>query len=217
VSRIFASLSICAILLMATAVVLGLSLHKNALVHKARSAQQRIDDLQTSPQTGAGQLEHAQQELDAALLQLRDEQSRASVHLLTGVAATLGIVLVGSIAVTYFIGTGRWCREVVEAYALEDQLLQESRALKGRSFPWALTAMLTAMAVSALGARSDPGNGFANSGDWVTLHLAAALTGLVLVSVCFFVLWLRLVDNQSLIHRIMSRVHDERLARGLDT
>ena len=202
---------------MATAVVLGLSLHKNALVHQVRSAQQRIDGLQTSPQTGAGQLERAHEELDAALQQLRDEQSRASVHLLTGVAATLGIVLVGSIAVTYFIGTGRWCREVVEAYALEDHLLQESRALKGRSFPWALTAILTAVVVSALGARSDPGTGFANSGAWVTPHLAAALTGLVLVSVCFFVLWLRLVDNQSLIHRIMKRVHDERLARGLDT
>ncbi len=202
---------------MATAAVLGLSLHKNALVEEVQTAQQRIDGLENSPHAGAGQLNQAVQARDAALQQLRDQQSRASVHLLTGVAATLGIVLVASIAVTYFIGTGRWCREVVETYALEDELLRESQALKGRSFPWALTAILTAVAVSALGARSDPATGLANSGAWVTPHLAAALTGLVLVSICFFVLWLRLVDNQMLIQRIMKRVHDERLARGLET
>ncbi|NIP86835.1 MAG: hypothetical protein GTO03_15230, partial [Planctomycetales bacterium] len=184
-SRIFASLSICAILLMATSVVLGLRLEKNALVQQVRAAEQRIASLAGSPDRGAGEVQEAEQDLEAAIQRLRAEQAYGTAHLLTGVAATLGIVLVGSIAVTYFIGTGRWCREVVEAYALEDQLLRASRDLKGRSFPWALAAMLTAVGVSALGARSDPATGFANSAAWVTVHLAAALGGLVLVCVCF--------------------------------
>ena len=34
----------------------------------------------------------------------------ATVHRLSGVLAALMVVLVNSMAVTYFIGTGRWCR-----------------------------------------------------------------------------------------------------------
>jgi len=33
-----------------------------------------------------------------------------TVHRLTGVLAALVVVLVNSLTVTYFIGTGRWCR-----------------------------------------------------------------------------------------------------------
>ncbi len=60
----------------------------------------------------------------------------ASVHRLLGVAAALVVVLVNSIVVTYFIGTSRWCKEVVETYGLDAQFIRRSVALKRRTFPW---------------------------------------------------------------------------------
>lgn len=218
-SRIFAPLAFCAVVLMAVTVVLGLNLQKNDLVARIRSADKTIDRLakSMSDSDSTQALDAARSDREAALKMLRDEQSRGSVHLLSGVATVLAIVLVGSIAVTYFIGTSRWCREVVETYSLDNEFIRESQALKRRSFPWAMLAMATAVTVSALGARSDPGTGFANSAAWVTPHLLAALIGLVLISFSFMMLWMRLVDNQLLIQRIMQLVHDERVARGLET
>ena len=43
----------------------------------------------------------------------------ATVHRLTGIAAALAVVLVESVIVTYFIGTSRWCKEVIETYSLD--------------------------------------------------------------------------------------------------
>ena len=41
-----------------------------------------------------------------------------TVHRLSGVLAALVVVLVNSMAVTYFVGTSRWVREVAETYGL---------------------------------------------------------------------------------------------------
>src|SRR5687767_4100847 len=40
-------------------------------------------------------------------------------HWLAGVAAAIAVLFANSIAVTYFIGTNRWCKEVVDAYSLD--------------------------------------------------------------------------------------------------
>ncbi|HEY2893422.1 MAG TPA: hypothetical protein VGJ16_04395, partial [Pirellulales bacterium] len=62
----------------------------------------------------------------------------ATVHRLMGIATALAVVLVNSIVVTYFIGTGRWCKEVCETYALQPDLIRRSTMLKRRTFPWAV-------------------------------------------------------------------------------
>ena len=61
----------------------------------------------------------------------------ATVHRLTGVAAALAVVFVESVVVTYFIGTSRWCKEVVETYRLDASVIVASNRLKRRTFPWA--------------------------------------------------------------------------------
>src|SRR5258708_27603731 len=51
---------------------------------------------------------------------------------------------------TYFLGTGRWVKEVKLAYNLPDQPLAKlTRELKRRGFPPALFAMLAAIATGA--------------------------------------------------------------------
>ena len=65
------------------------------------------------------------------------------VHMLTGTAAALGVVLVHSIAVTYFVGTSRWCKEVTETYKLDNKPVRRSAQLKRKTFPWCVLGMLT--------------------------------------------------------------------------
>ena len=98
-------------------------------------------------------------------------------HRLSGTAAALVVVFVESIVVTYFIGTSRWCREVVQTYQLDPAPAEASQRLKRRAFPLALAGMLVVVAIGALGAASDPATGRPGTHDWVNIHLIAAMAG----------------------------------------
>lgn len=138
-------------------------------------------------------------------------------HMMTGVAAALFVVLVESIAVTYFVGTSRWCKEVTETYRLPPNDLAESARLKRRTFPWCVLGMLTVVGVSALGAASDPGTGRAETAWWTDIHLAAAFGGLLVVAWTYYQAWLNIADNQRVIERIVAQVRQIREERGLDS
>src|SRR3954452_7227372 len=96
-------------------------------------------------------------ELDQQAEPTPETLHRATFHRLTGVAAALSVVFVECIVVTYFIGTSRWCREVVETYQLDRSAVAESNRLKRRTFPWVLIGMLTVVGIVALGGAADPG------------------------------------------------------------
>ncbi|MBA4105865.1 MAG: hypothetical protein C0485_08915 [Pirellula sp.] len=138
-------------------------------------------------------------------------------HMMTGVAAALFVVLVESIAVTYFVGTSRWCKEVTETYRLPPGDLAESARLKRRTFPWCVLGMLTVVVVSALGAASDPGTGRSDTSSWTDIHLAAAFGGLCLIAWTYYRAWLNIADNQRVIERIVAQVRQIREERGLDS
>ena len=156
--------------------------------------------------------------LDANIEQHREKFRRqrhaGSIHILMGIGTSLLVVLVCSIAVTYFIGTGRWCREVVEAYRLAPEILRENQRLKRQSFPWALCGIMSVLGISALGAAADPGTGMAGTARWVTPHLFAALAGICLIGYCLYSLWSCIVRNNEVINRVMREVHAQR--GGLD-
>lgn len=140
----------------------------------------------------------------------------ATVHRLTGVAAAIGVIFVESIIVTYFVGTSRWCREVVDTYRLESGPVVASQQLKQRAFPWALAGMLTVVVVSALGAAGDPATGRVGTQWWSTIHLGAALSGLAFIGWTYFMAWNRVVENQALINGLVAEVAQVRKERGLD-
>jgi hypothetical protein len=137
-------------------------------------------------------------------------------HMLTGVAAALAVVFVESIIVTYFIGTGRWCREVTEAYGLPTADLDESARLKRRTFPLALVGMLAVVGVGALGAASDPGTLRPGTAEIATYHLAASLAGLCLIAWTYYRAWFNISNQQVVIERIVNQVQHIRRERGLD-
>jgi len=139
------------------------------------------------------------------------------IHMLTGTSAALAVVFVHSIAVTYFIGTSRWCKEVTETYRLDALLLGQSTRLKRKTFPWCLLGMLGVIGVAALGAASDPGTGGANTASWADIHLAAAFAGLAFIAWTYYRAWLNIVANQAVIEQIVATVAAIRQERGLDT
>jgi hypothetical protein len=137
-------------------------------------------------------------------------------HMLVGVAAALAVVFVESIIVTYFIGTGRWCKEVTETYQLPRSDLAESTQLKRRTFPLAVVGMLTVVGVSALGAAADPGTGRPGTADMATWHLAAAFGGLAIVGWTYYQAWINIAAQQRVIERIVAQVQRIRQELGLD-
>lgn len=140
----------------------------------------------------------------------------ATVHRLSGVLAALVVVLVNSMAVTYFIGTGRWCREVVETYGLDAGLVERGRSLKRSAFPFALAGMLAVVAIVALGGAADPASGRRGSRDWVTPHLVGGIGLVGAIAWCFQAQLPRIRRQQALIDDVMREVRRERVARGLD-
>src|ERR1051325_11462976 len=66
------------------------------------------------------------------------------VHFLCGLFTAVATQLVHCLIFTYFLGTGRWVREVHLAYDLPDEpLYKTTRELKRKTFPPALFAMLS--------------------------------------------------------------------------
>jgi hypothetical protein len=140
----------------------------------------------------------------------------ARVHRLMGVAAALAVVLVNSIVVTYFIGTSRWCKEVIETYRLDRSLLARSTTLKRRTFPWAVLSMLVAVGVVALGGAADPATGHPGTENWVTPHLLGAMLGLAFFGWASIAQWNNIAANHHLISEILAEVRRIREALGLE-
>ena len=75
------------------------------------------------------------------------------LHFLCGLFTAVGTLLVHCLIFTYFLGTGRWVKEVTLAYDLPDEPLHKrTRELKRQTFPPALAAMLVTIATAAAGA-----------------------------------------------------------------
>ena len=86
------------------------------------------------------------------------------VHFYFGLGSAIGMLLVHCLVFTYFLGTGRWVKEVTLAYKLPDEPWHKAtRELKRRVFPPALYAMLIGVARRLLppgpGPRSRRGRG----------------------------------------------------------
>lgn len=96
------------------------------------------------------------------------------IHFILGLTTSLAVLFVHCIIFTYFLGTGRWVKEVGLAYGLPDvPLLKQTRELKRYTFPPALFAMLTTIATAASGAGAQ-----LHLWHW---HIHATLAGVTLV------------------------------------
>ena len=132
------------------------------------------------------------------------------LHMFLGLTATTTTLFLHSLVFIYFLGTGRWVKEVAIAYAIPDQPLPKlTRDLKRRAFPAALFAMLVPIAASAAG------GGAATMGWPWPWHASLAVVTLA-VNVWAFAVEYRCVrTNAGVIDDVMREVERIRAERGL--
>lgn len=219
-----------ALLALATTFLQGLYVGDfNADAQRYVAARRENDRLKTRDASPL-ELTKVKQELIEATKVKDASLARKTIHFYLGVASSLLAILVSSISVTYFIGTNRWCKEVVETYRLSSELVKRSDDLKRRTFPYALAGMLTVIVIVALGGLSDPSipwrRAFEADQGWfnaafppaamVNVHYIASMIGLVLLGYAFWVQAGRIVANYALINEILAEVQRIRKVRGLD-
>ena len=147
---------------------------------------------------------------------IESEPSQMTVHFLFGLLSAMAVMLVEGIAVTYFIGTTRWCKEVVETYSLDHDLIARGTRLKRRAFPWAVLTMLTMIAVAALGAAADPQNTLVRDKQfWSMPHMVAALAAMAILASAFYLQRQYVEDQHQVIQDVLAEVQRIRTERGL--
>ncbi|MFO0841718.1 MAG: hypothetical protein U0797_04855 [Gemmataceae bacterium] len=132
------------------------------------------------------------------------------LHIFLGLTAATTTLGVHSLVFIYFLGTGRWVKEVCLAYQIPDEPLpRTTRELKRQAFPAALAAMLVPIATSAAGA------GVATlQWSWVYHATLGVLT--LAVNVWAFVREYHCVrTNAVVIDEVMREVERIRSERGL--
>ncbi|MCS7017066.1 MAG: hypothetical protein NZM42_13250 [Gemmatales bacterium] len=136
-----------------------------------------------------------------------------SAHIIVGLVTAVLVLLVHCLVFTYFLGTGRWVREVAQAYALSaHETTQPARQFKRQAYPPMMTAMVLTIATVGTGAAShtDPES-------WVGLtHPIFSVLTLLTNGWAFYRQWHAVRDNQHLLDRIMSLVQ-ARQAANLQT
>jgi hypothetical protein len=138
------------------------------------------------------------------------DDSTYMIHFFLGLFAVLLTLGVHCLIFIYFLGTGRWVKEVALAYRLPDAPLPRlTRDLKRRTFPVALTAMLVPIAAAAAGAA-------AQRGEWSWIVHASLASATLLVNLWAFVVEYRNVTiNAGIIDDVMREVDRIRAEHGL--
>src|SRR6266851_1252539 len=132
------------------------------------------------------------------------------LHFLLGLTTAMMTLLVHCLIFTYFLGTGRWVKEVKLAYDLPDAPLPRlTRELKRRVFPPALFAMLTVIATGAAGAAAQ-----VDVWRW-EIHATLATLTLLVNLWAFRIEYHCLQTNVGVLDEVMREVDRLRAERGL--
>ena len=177
-ARIYFALACFATLLLISN--FGVGLWVGDLNRDAAAVRQASDALAAARfQQDSAAIEAAEAELIAAADRHEPTKKRHGLHFLLGVLTAVICILVNAISVTYFIGTTKWCKEVVDAYSLDSVYVDRSLSLKRSTFGWSLVGVLTIILIVAFGGASDPATEIDSSADWVSIHFMLAILGTI--------------------------------------
>ena len=139
-----------------------------------------------------------------------DKNTIFLLHFWIGLVTAIGILLVHCLVFTYFLGTGRWVKEVTLAYNMPDEPHhKETRELKRKTFPPALLAMLVGISTAFAGAG-------AQLQEWTWhIHATLALATLIINLIAFRIEHRNLARNVQVIQGVLDEVDRMRAARGL--
>jgi hypothetical protein len=133
-----------------------------------------------------------------------------SLHFFLGLIAVFVTLGVHCLVFIYFLGTGRWVKEVALAYHIADDPLPKlTRELKRWTFPVALAAMLIAIATAAAGAGVQM-----RWWSW-PIHFSLGTLTLLINGWAFVVEYRNVSINAGIIDNVMHEVDRIRAERGL--
>lgn len=138
-----------------------------------------------------------------------------SLHFLVALGTSLLVLLVHAVALTYFMGTGRWIEETCGAYRLGDEARRQNVRLKFQVIPGILVCFLLVLVTGAFGATADPAAA-TNMAGAATIHFTLACT---LLAVNSGVSWLQyrcIARNGRMVNEIVDEVRRIRREQGLD-
>ena len=191
-------------------------------LHQLQALHTEIKELQWSteqadPQNRAVGIQKLESEEAELVEQLKIALRQSDSHFLFLVATALVAMLVCSITITYFIGTSRWCKEVIEAYALDTELAAKSTVYKRQAFPWALTGIVAVLLLAALGGAANPNVRLTTEIlRWNIVYGIAGIALTLLVGICFWKQSHFLTKNHVVIQSILNRVQQIRNQRELN-
>ena len=132
------------------------------------------------------------------------------LHFLVGLFTAVGTLLTHCLIFTYFLGTGRWVKEVTLAYALPDEPWHKrTRELKRLVFPAALAAMLVTIATAAGGAGAQM-----QAWPW-HVHFGLAIAALVINLWAFRLEFRTVTENAGILEAVLREVDRIRAEKGL--
>ncbi len=134
------------------------------------------------------------------------------VHFALGLGTAMLTLFVHCQVFTYFLGTGRWVKEVTLAYNLPDvPWHKNTRELKRKTYPVALSAMLVTIAAAAAGAG-------AQLQEWPwTVHASMATFALAVNVWAFWLEHANINANTAIIEEVTAEVDRICAERGLPT
>ncbi len=134
------------------------------------------------------------------------------LHFFLGLSASIAILFVHCIVFIYFLGTGRWVKEVALAYQIPDEPFpKRTRELKRLAFPAALFSMLIGIATAAAGAGAQ-----LQAWPWY-IHATLAVLTLGINLWAFSVEHQTVSENAGIIQAVMGEVDRIRKEKGLNT
>jgi hypothetical protein len=145
----------------------------------------------------------------SALGLLRGSGVPARAHVLLGLFAAIFCCLVHALVFAHFIGSGRWIKDGVAAAGLEHAIVKRTRRLKGKTFPFALFAMLVT------GAAAVVGGGVESGAVPRSTHLVLACLALATNVLAFVVERSSILENDGLIERV-ARENRARVEAGIE-
>jgi hypothetical protein len=141
---------------------------------------------------------------------LTGEGSLYVTHFVIGLFSAIAVLLVHCLAITYFLGTGRWVKEVCLTYGLPDECWpRQTRDIKRGNTPYAILAMLVTIATAAAGAGRQ-------NFDWPAwIHAALAATTLVVNALVWRVEYRNMGRNLRILDEVYAETDRIRAAAGL--
>ena len=204
-ARIFFALACLAFLILVVNLVVGATSGDyggswRSYASVARTYQKAEKQAGLAP----GELQKLREANDVALDNFLPVRNRMKWHFWLGIIGTLVTILLNSVSVTYFIGTNRWCMEVVETYSLDSQLAIRSKAIKREAFPWAFGGIVAMITVAAFGGLADPAGYYGQmSASWVTPHWILASLATLFVGWSFLIQVGKIGENYDVIETIL--------------